>query len=118
MSNAFAGSLFDLEPKTEYECRLTITDPDGVKGEAARTVTVTTRAEPMPAEDGRVTHVYPHDWKGKREEPNCTGLTGAWGGVRPGEKMPMPGDIFLLHAGTYQGIRNSYRRLRRGPHLV
>jgi outer membrane protein assembly factor BamB len=40
---------------------------------------------------------------------HCNGITGAWGGVRPGDKMPQPGDIFLLHAGTYQGIRNNYR---------
>ena len=107
MSNTFAGSLFDLEPKTEYECRLTITDPDGVKGDASQTITASTRPEPMPAQDGNVTHVYPYDWKGKREEPNCTGIA-VWGGVRPGNRTPKPGDIFLLHAGTYKGIRNAY----------
>jgi len=36
--NAFAGSIFDLNPGTEYECRLTLSDPDGVKGEAVRTI--------------------------------------------------------------------------------
>ncbi len=37
--NAFAGSLFDLEPDTPYEVRLTLTDPDGVRGRAVRTLT-------------------------------------------------------------------------------
>jgi hypothetical protein len=27
--NGFAGSIFDLEPATDYECRLVLTDPDG-----------------------------------------------------------------------------------------
>jgi hypothetical protein len=107
--NAFAGSIFDLEPGTEYECRLRLTDPDGVKGDAVRTVSVRTRPEPVPAKDGRILHVYPYDWKGKREQPSCNGITGNWGGVRPGDRMPQPGDIFLIHAGIYKGIRNNYR---------
>jgi hypothetical protein len=109
MPNAFAGSIFDLEPGTQYECRLNMSDPDGVKGEAVRTVAIRTRPEPTPAKNGRILHVYPYEYQGKREQPNCNGITGQWGGVRPGDKMPQPGDIFLLHAGTYQGIRNNYR---------
>lgn len=30
--NMFAGSILDLEPGTAYEVRLTLSDPDGVKG--------------------------------------------------------------------------------------
>jgi hypothetical protein len=30
--NMFAGSIFDLEPGTEYECRFVLTDPDGIDG--------------------------------------------------------------------------------------
>ena len=36
----FAGSLFDLEPDTQYECVLTLSDPDGVDGTAVKTVKV------------------------------------------------------------------------------
>lgn len=61
--NAFAGSLFDLEPGTQYECRLEIADPDGVRGDAVRTVTVRTRPEPTPAAGGRVIEVRPSDVK-------------------------------------------------------
>jgi ATP-dependent exoDNAse (exonuclease V) alpha subunit len=30
--NGFAGSIFDLEPATEYECRFVMKDPDGLNG--------------------------------------------------------------------------------------
>ena len=30
--NVFVGSLFDLEPGAEYECRFMLSDPDGVSG--------------------------------------------------------------------------------------
>jgi Big-like domain-containing protein/purple acid phosphatase-like protein/chondroitinase B-like protein len=44
VAEQFAGSLFDLDPDTEYEILLTIQDPDG--GNTIRTVTARTRAEP------------------------------------------------------------------------
>ena len=28
----FAGSLFDLKPDTDYECRFVMSDPDGLRG--------------------------------------------------------------------------------------
>jgi len=49
--NMFAGSVLDLEPNTAYEARFVLSDPDGVSGpaaNAAKTVTVRTRPEPMP----------------------------------------------------------------------
>ena len=30
--NMFAGSILNLEPDTEYECRFVLSDPDGVHG--------------------------------------------------------------------------------------
>lgn len=65
----FAGSIFDLEPATEYECRLVLSDPDGVEGKAEHIVTVRTRFEPKPAAGGRVYHVYPADYMGPKQEP-------------------------------------------------
>ena len=44
--NMFAGSVFELDENTEYEVRFTLTDPDGVSGNAQRVVNVRTRAEP------------------------------------------------------------------------
>src|SRR6185437_7019487 len=62
--NVFVGSLFDLQPGTEYECRFTLSDPDGVSATRQKSVTVRTRPEPMPAAGGHVYHVYPPENRG------------------------------------------------------
>jgi hypothetical protein len=113
--NMFAGSLFDLEEGTEYEVRLSIQDPDGVKGEAEKNVTVRTRAEPQPAVDGRVFHVYPPGYNGPREEPAFSGLLEAYymaslGGdwSRASPPRVCPGDIIRVHAGLYLSKHDHY----------
>jgi hypothetical protein len=53
----FAGSILNLEPATSYECEFTLSDPDGVSGQAQQRVTVATRAEPKSYSGGRVLHV-------------------------------------------------------------
>src|SRR6185369_7433827 len=78
LPNQFAGSLFDLKENTPYEVRLTLTDPDGVSGQAVQTLSVRTRAEPKPASDGRVFHVYPPGFKGPTEQPAFFGLLQAY----------------------------------------
>src|ERR1700687_80954 len=40
VSDGFAGSILNLQPGTEYECRFQLTDPDGASGETAHTVRV------------------------------------------------------------------------------
>src|SRR4029077_3480523 len=50
----FAGSILDLKPDTEYECRLPRKAPGGVTGQAVQTARVRTKHEPRPAADGRV----------------------------------------------------------------
>ncbi len=110
----FAGSLLDLEPDTEYEARLTMRDPDGVKGEAARTLRVRTRGEPQAAKNGRVLHVYPPGWTGPKQEPSFVGLKKAYYGSGNGdwsvlsERKVRSGDIILVHAGLYKGDRMRY----------
>jgi hypothetical protein len=109
--NMFAGSLLDLEPDTAYEVRLVMSDPDGLRGptkDATRTVTVKTRAEPMPAAGGKVYHVYPVKWKGPKIEPSFEGIMCAYnyycgaGDTSPGGRPRVkPGDTILVHAGTY-----------------
>ena len=47
--DGFAGSIFNLKPGTEYECRFLLADPDGTDGQAAHTVRVKTRSEPQPS---------------------------------------------------------------------
>jgi hypothetical protein len=113
--NMFAGSILNLEPDTEYECRFVLTDPDGVRGAAHRTVTVRTRKEPMPAEGGHVYHVYPFGYKGPKQEPSFTGIMAAYylGSDQSDHSNAFPprvqpGDIILVHAGLYQDHRFVY----------
>lgn len=110
----FAGSILDLSPGTQYECRFIMTDPDGVEGETTQTVKVTTRTEPKASTDGKVLHVYPVDWKGKKEEPSFLGLKAAYYGSGLGdwsvvtERKIKPGDVILMHAGIYKADRLNY----------
>ena len=110
----FSGSIFDLDPDTEYEVRLEMRDADGVRGDAARAVKVRTRGEPREATGGRRLHVYPPDWKGKKEEPAFTGLMQAYYGAGRGdwavvsERTAGPGDVILVHAGRYKSDRLNY----------
>jgi hypothetical protein len=110
----FAGSILDLDPGTEYECGFTMRDPDGVTGEAVRTVKVRTRSEPQPVNGGRTLHVYPPNWKGERKEPSFTGVMAAYYGAGLGdwnvvrERKAQPGDTLLVHAGLYKADRLNY----------
>ncbi|MGD9239130.1 MAG: hypothetical protein PVG69_03845 [Desulfobacterales bacterium] len=105
----FAGSIFDLEPDTKYECKFEMSDPDGVIGEAEKRALVQTRPEPMPFEKGSVLHVYPREYKGAKMEPFFNNLmhayytgycTADWWNFSP--PRVQPGDTILMHAGVYQ----------------
>jgi len=78
--NKHSGSIFDLEPDTGYEIRLSLSDPDG--GEAIEVVKVRTRPVPAEAENSRIIEVNPKTF----------------------EKAAMcaePGDVLLLKPGYY-----------------
>jgi len=114
--NMFAGSIFYLDPDTEYEVRFILTDPDGVTGKAERLVSVVTRAEPEAFSGGRTLHVYPLDHTGPEEKPSYHGLLQAYymaglGGdwSRASAARVRPGDTILIHAGVYKEFnRRSY----------
>ena len=92
--NLFAGSVLFLEPATTYEVRFVMRDPDG-GAPPPRIVTVATRGEPKAFAGGRQLHVYPEGFSGTRREPSYNGPMEAYDAARPG-------DILLLHAGTYR----------------
>ncbi|MEO5600473.1 MAG: hypothetical protein ABIR06_06065 [Cyclobacteriaceae bacterium] len=111
----FAGSLFNLDPGTIYECRFMLTDPDGVEGQDTQNVVVQTKTEPKPYDQGRVYHVYPPGYLGLKLSPAFTGLneayygegnTGDWWNVP--EPRVQAGDVILVHAGLYKGNRMKY----------
>lgn len=113
--NMFAGSLFDLEPDTLYQVRLTLTDPDGVTGVTQVEMEARTRAEPMPAAGGRVFHVYPPQYEGVKEEPAFTSLLAAYyqgsshsDWANSFQPRVQPGDVILVHAGVYKDDRRRY----------
>jgi hypothetical protein len=112
--DGFAGSILALQPGTEYECRLTLTDPDGATGQTTHTVKVKTRTEPQPYAGGRTLHVYPPDYHGPKQEPSFSGLLQAYYGAGLGdwnvvwERRAQPGDTLLVHAGLYRPDRRNY----------
>ncbi len=113
--NMFAGSLLNLQPDTEYECRFVLYDPDGVKGRRDRMVTVHTRKEPEHATGGHVYNVYPFGYKGPKQQPAFTGLLAAYymGSDESDHSYVMPprvqpGDVILIHAGLYKDSRFHY----------
>jgi len=119
--NLFAGSIFDLEPDTEYECQFLMSDPDGVDGEDQKTVIVRTRPEPKPFAGGNVYHVYPNDYKGPRQEPTFANLMAAyytgwceadWWAVAP--PRVQPGDTILVHAADGEGNAGEAHRDKGG----
>ena len=113
--NMFAGSLLNLAPGTEYECRFVLSDPDGVKGKAERTVTARTRQEPQPAVGGHTYHVYPFGYQGAKREPAFTGLLAAYfmGSDQSDHSNALAprvqaGDVIVVHAGVYKDSRFIY----------
>ena len=112
--DGFAGSILNLEPGTEYECRFKLADPDGASGPTTNTVRVTTRTEPQPYQGGRTRHVYPPYHEGPRQEPHFTSLLEAYYGAGLGdwnvvwERRVQPGDTILVHAGLYRNDRLNY----------
>jgi hypothetical protein len=81
----FAGTVFDLDPGTEYEIELHATDVDGGVDET-RSVLATTRGVP-PADPASARTI---------QVANATAL-------RVALTAAQPGDILLLDAGTYSG---------------
>jgi len=113
--NMFAGSILNLEPDTEYECRYVLSDPDGVGGGKEQIITVRTRKEPVPAPGGRTFHVYPIGWNGPKQQPAFTGLMRAYNmGSSASDHdhtfppRVQPGDTILVHAGLYISDRFHY----------
>ncbi|MET0849972.1 MAG: right-handed parallel beta-helix repeat-containing protein [Candidatus Rokuibacteriota bacterium] len=108
----FAGSIVDLVPDTEYEVRLTLADPDG--GNTERQLVMRTRGEPRAPADMRVRHVTSGEPAG--------GGTGAaadpFRGLAAAQAAAQPGDLFLLHAGTYAGGFTIDRRGAPGRPIV
>jgi len=94
-SNRLAGSVLFLTASATYEIKLTLADPDG--GAAVQTVAVTTRPVPVMPVSGRTFHVVPGSGGGNGSSAN------PFRGITAAEAVAQPGDVFLVHAGSYGG---------------
>ena len=92
-----AGSIMFLNPDTEYEVRLTLSDADGVTGgnPLVRTEHISTLKIPSFPTSGNTYHVI----------PGSTGGNGTAGnpfrGMAAAQAAAQAGDTFLLHGGDY-----------------
>ena len=91
--NQFAGSILDLQPGTPYEVRLSLTDPDG--GTTQRTITASTRSQPVACTTGSILHLYPKDYQGDEQSPSFNDFEDAYREVKPC-------DTILVHSGLYE----------------
>ncbi len=91
----FAGSALLLQPDTDYELKLSLSDPDG--GNVENILPSRTRAEPQIAANAPRFHVAPGKGggKGTAAEP--------FRGLEAAQAAAKPGAIFLLRAGIYEG---------------
>ena len=89
----FAGSIVDLEPETEYEVKLALKDPDG--GDSEKVLTLKTIGEPKLPEGLRERHVTPGEGGGGGTQAD------PFKGLAAAVAAAEPGDLFLVHAGTY-----------------
>jgi hypothetical protein len=111
-----AGSILNLREDTEYQVRITMRDPDGIEGEAVRTVRVRTRGEPAKAESGNVYHVYAPGSGAKWPQNEFTNLYKAYyGGLgnlgdfnMVWERIVQPGETILVHSGVYKADLDHY----------
>jgi hypothetical protein len=89
----FAGSVLFLRPDTAYELRLRLGDPDG--GAAEQLLATRTAREPALAADAPRRHVMPGDGGGSGSASD------PFHGLAAAQAAARPGDVFLVHAGTY-----------------
>lgn len=105
-----AGSIFDLEPETEYEVKLTLADPDG--GAAEKIVTTRTIREPEIYAGLRTMYVVPGagGGTGTREDP--------FQGIAAADAAALPGDVMVLQPGKYLGSVSLKRSGEPGKPIV
>jgi len=91
----FAGSIVLLEPGMEYELKLSLSDPDG--GEAEELLKTRTTAEPIAPPGLPEFHVVPGNGggNGTADDP--------YKGLAAAQAKAKAGNVFLLHAGRYDG---------------
>jgi len=91
--NFHAASAMFLEPATEYELNISITDADG--GSIEETRIVSTKRIPNPSFVGIIRHVAPGNGGGEGSVMN------PYLGLQEAADNAIPGDVFIVKDGTY-----------------
>ena len=84
-AEGFAGMVTDLSAHTQYQFKVTITDPDGVTGETEQIIVLKTKAKPVAGNHTRLLQVS-----------NSDALSQALASSQPG-------DVIQLAPGIYSG---------------
>ena len=93
--NMLAGSILFLDPGTTYEVKLDLSVPE--KSSDSQIIEVATRPVPGLPKGGRTFHVVPGLEGGDGSQVN------PFKGIDTAQSVAQPGDIFLLHTGSYGG---------------
>ncbi|MGH9340930.1 MAG: DUF1961 family protein [Acidobacteriota bacterium] len=92
--NRFAGSIFNLEPDTQYEARLSVEDVDGV-AQQPEPVAFRTPAEKFPTGQGRAWYVEAGAaGDGTKERPLSS--------IQQAVDAAAPGDVITVLPGIYR----------------
>jgi len=94
-ADMMAGSILFLEPGTNYEINLQLSDPDG--SSEIKNFFITTEKVPELPQGGRTFYVVPGvgGGAGTQDDP--------YQGIASAQANALPGDIFLLGKGNYPG---------------
>ncbi|HSX61220.1 MAG TPA: right-handed parallel beta-helix repeat-containing protein [Tahibacter sp.] len=95
----FAGSLFGLAPGTNYELRLTVSDPDGVGGTASATAAFATRADTLVEPTLRTVYVAA---TGGNDGNDGLSPGQAVASVQRGANIAQAGDVVSIAPGIYR----------------
>jgi hypothetical protein len=96
----FVGSVFGLSPGTNYELRLTASDPDGVGGAPSATTTFATRADTLAEPSLRTLYVAPAPVG--NDANSGLGPDQAVATVQRGANLAQAGDVVSIAPGIYR----------------
>lgn len=96
----FVGSVFGLAPGTNYELRLTASDPDGVGGAPSATTTIATRADTLAEPSLRTLYVAPAP--AGNDANSGLGPDQAVATVQRGANLAQAGDVVSIAPGIYR----------------
>lgn len=94
----FAGSLFWLDAGRRYDVRVTLSDADGITGDAMRTATVATRAEAPAFVPARTLYVAPGGADGNDGSTPARALRT----IQHAADLARAGDLISVAAGVYR----------------